>query len=336
MQVNDNYMRFTFLGTSAGSPTVDRNVTAMALALDESRDWYLVDCGEGTQQRLLKSHQRMKSRYTLSGLAGIFITHVHGDHIFGLPGLITSASMQGRKEPLTICAPEGVESFVRHSLKCAAVSNMPFDLNFIRSDEPDFHFQDQCFEVTSHELSHRVPSFAYRFQERPVIQSMDQGKLDVLGVPRGPLWGELQNGNSVTLSDGRVVHSQDVRLPPLPGRIAIIGGDNDQPDLLIDAMKEVDVLVHEATFTDPVLEKVGPQYMHSTARMVGEAAEKGGVSHVILTHISGRYRKKTSDFASSVEALRKEAESVFSGQVELAEDYGCWALDRERTLARME
>ncbi|KEQ19392.1 ribonuclease Z [Endozoicomonas numazuensis] len=323
-------MRFTFLGTSAGSPTVDRNVTAMALALDESRDWYLVDCGEGTQQRLLKS------RYTLSGLAGIFITHVHGDHIFGLPGLITSASMQGRKEPLMICAPEGVESFVRHSLKCAAVSNMPFELNFIRSDQPDFHFQDQRFEVTAHELSHRVPSFAYRFQEQPVIQSMDQEKLASMGVPRGPLWGELQNGNSVALSDGRIVHAQDVRLPPLSGRVAIIGGDNDQPDLLIEAMKGVDVLVHEATFTDPVLEKVGPQYMHSTARMVGEAAEQGGVNYVILTHISGRYRKNSSEFASSVEALRREAQSVFRGQVELAEDFGCWALDRERNLSRIE
>ncbi|WP_062266008.1 ribonuclease Z [Endozoicomonas arenosclerae] len=323
-------MRFTFLGTSAGSPTVDRNVTAMALALDESRDWYLVDCGEGTQQRLLKS------RYTLSGLSAIFITHIHGDHMFGLPGLLTSASMQGRKAPLTICAPEGVESFVRHALKCAAVSNMPYELNFVRSDEPDFHFQDQRFSVSSHALSHRVPSFAYRFQEKPVIQSMDQDKLEALDVPRGPLWGELQNGNSITLPGGRIVNPEDVRLPPLPGRVAIIGGDNDQPDLLIDAMKGVDVLVHEATFTDPVLEKVGPQYMHSTASMVGEAAEKGGVNHIILTHISGRYRKHSSDFASSVEALRSEAQSVFSGQVELAEDFGCWALDRERTLARID
>ncbi len=349
MQVNDNFMKFTFLGTSAGSPTADRNVTAMALALDESRDWYLVDCGEGTQQRLLakspqqmespqrmESHRGTRNRYTLSGLAGIFITHVHGDHIFGLPGLITSASMQGRKDPLTICAPEGVESFVRHSLKCAAVCNMPFELNFIRSDQADFHFQDQHFKVTSHELSHRVPSYAYRFAERPVTQSMDQDKLEALNVPRGPLWGELQSGNSVTLPDGSIVHPQDVRQPLRSGRVAIIGGDNDQPDLLIDAMKGVDVLVHEATFTEPVLEKVGPQYMHSTARMVGEAAEKGGVSHVILTHISGRYRKQSSDFALSVEALRSEAQSVFRGQVELAEDFGCWALDRDRKLTRME
>ncbi len=343
MQVNDDFMRFTFLGTSAGSPTADRNVTAMALALDESRDWYLVDCGEGTQQRLLtkgpqrtESLQRTKNRYTLSNLAGIFITHVHGDHIFGLPGLITSASMQGRRAPLTICAPEGVESFVRHSLKCAAVRNMPFELNFIRSDQSGFHFQDKNFKVTSHELSHRVPSYAYRFAEKPVIQSMDQDKLEALGVPRGALWGALQNGNSVTSPDGRVIHPRDVRQPPRSGRVAIIGGDNDQPDLLIDAMKGVDVLVHEATFTEPVLKKVGPQYMHSTARMVGEAAEKGGVSHIILTHISGRYRKHASHFASSVEALRSEAQSVFGGQIELAEDFACWALDRERKLTRME
>ena len=113
-------MRLTFLGTSAGAPTPERNVTALAVALDEHKEWYLVDCGEGTQQRL------MRSQYTLSGLKTVFITHVHGDHMFGLPGLITTASMQGRKKPLTICAPAGVESFVCHALECAAVSQLPF------------------------------------------------------------------------------------------------------------------------------------------------------------------------------------------------------------------
>ena len=153
-------MRFTFLGTAAGLPSRERNVTALILAKDDSRDWCLIDCGEGTQ------HQLLGSRYTLNHLQAIFITHVHGDHMFGLPGLITSASMQKRTAPLTICAPLGVESFVRHSLACAAVTHLPFELRFIASDQDDFCYTTNDFTVTSHPLSHRVPCFAYGFEEK--------------------------------------------------------------------------------------------------------------------------------------------------------------------------
>ena len=322
-------MRLTFLGTSAGSPTVERNVTALALALDESKNWYLVDCGEGTQHRLLRS------RYTLSGLKAVLITHVHGDHMFGLPGLISSASMQGRKDALTIIAPDGVESFVRHSLKCAAITQLPFDLNFIRSDQPDFQFKDDEFEVTAHELSHRVPCYAYRFQESPRKGRLNQQKLESLGVPKGPLWGELQAGNTITLAGGQEVSPEDARLPDEKGRVAIIGGDNDKPEILLDAMKGADVLVHEATFTDPVFQKVGPDYMHSTAKMVGLAAEQAGIASVILTHFSGRYRKSADNPQFTLAAVKAEAESVYKGQVELAEDFSCWELSQDRSLKRI-
>ncbi|MGI9275062.1 MAG: ribonuclease Z [Endozoicomonas sp.] len=322
-------MRLTFLGTSAGMPTTERNVTALALALDDSRDWYLVDCGEGTQQRLLRC------RYTLSGLKTIFITHVHGDHMFGLPGLITSASMQGRQEPLTICAPEGVESFVRHSLACAAVTELPFELEFRRTDMDGFQLDDDHVTVTSHALSHRVPSYGFRFTEKPGSRHLDTDKLEQLQVPKGPLWGELQHGNSVTLEDGSIIEPADVTLPAAVGRVVVVAGDNDQPELLHDAMQGANLLVHEATFTDEVYQKVGPKYMHSTARMVGEAAERAGIAHVILTHFSGRFRLSPHAGESSVEVLRREAQQFYSGNVELAEDYGCWELNRERQLRRV-
>ena len=324
----DKDMRLTFLGTAAGTPSVERSVTALAIALDDSKEWYLVDCGEGTQ------HQLLKCRYTLSGLSAIFITHIHGDHMFGLPGLICSASMQGRTDPLTIYAPEGVESFVRHSLESAAVSHLPFELMFERTDGPSFSFEDQNFSVTAHGLSHRVPSFAYRFSEVPRPGSLDQNKLEQIDVPKGPLWGELQAGNSIILECGRMVDPEEVKLPPEPSRIAVIGGDNDKPELLVDAMKGADVLVHEATFTDPVYQRVGPQYMHSTAKMVGEAAEKAGIGSVILTHISGRFRKKSNSFENDIEALRQETSDVYQGTVELAEDFGCWEVTREKKLLK--
>ncbi|MRI32570.1 ribonuclease Z [Endozoicomonas sp. OPT23] len=330
-------MRLTFLGTSAGTPTPERNVTALALALDDSKSWYLVDCGEGTQHRLLKS------RYTLSDLKAVFITHVHGDHMFGLPGLISTASMQGRKEPLLIAAPEGVESFVRHSLKCAAITQLPFELSFVSSDvssdassdSPGFYYKDDAFEVTAHELSHRVPSYAYRFEEAPRTGRLNQQKLETLGVPKGPLWGELQAGNTVVLDDGREVSPENARLPDEKGRVAIIGGDNDKPELLLEAMKGADVLVHEATFTDPVFQKVGPQYMHSTAKMVGEAAEQAGIASVILTHFSGRFRRDSKKPEFTLAALRAEAGAAYKGQVELAEDFSCWELNSKRELHRL-
>ncbi len=316
-------MRLTFLGTAAGLPSRHRNVTALILAKDDSKDWHLVDCGEGTQ------HQLLGSRYTLNHLETIFITHVHGDHMFGLPGLITSASMQGRTRPLLICAPEGVESFLRHSLKCAAVTNLPFDLVFKASDSPDFHHLAQDFTVTSHPLSHRVPCFAYAFDEHPEPAHLCPDKLAACNVPRGPLWGLLQHGQTVTLEDGTDITPEQVREQPAEGRFVIIGGDNDQPEILHDVMTRADLLVHEATFSSPVREKVGGQWMHSTPEQVGRAAEKAGVKHLVLTHFSNRYQRNPKPGQFGIAELKAEAEAVYSGTVTLAKDLTSWELGRD-------
>ncbi len=322
-------MRLTFLGTSAGMPTTERNVTALALALDDSRSWYLIDCGEGTQQRLLSC------RYTLSQLKTILITHVHGDHIFGLPGLLTSASMQGRSEPLVICGPDGVESFVRHALACADVKELPFELQFMRSDSADFIYQDESFVISAHGLSHRVPSFAYRFSEIVTASRLDKDKLADLGVPRGPLWGQLQKGETVTLDNGRRVSPKQVMAAAPKSRTVIIGGDNDQPSLLADVLKEADLMVHEATFTDEAFQKVGPVWMHSTAKKVAEAAANANLPNLILTHFSGRYRLSPVAGEKSVEVLRNEAQQYYRGRVELAEDFAVWQLSRENELIQL-
>ena len=323
-------MKLTFLGTSAGLPTLDRNVTALALAMDDSREWYLVDCGEGTQ------HQLLRCRYTLTRLQAIFITHIHGDHMFGLPGLLTTASMQGRTKPLVICAPSGVEDFVRHALACADVKNLPFSLNFIASDQSEFQWSDDTVSVTAHELSHRVPSFAYRFQEQPGPIQLNSDKLLQLQVPRGPLWGLLQKGASVELPDGRRIEPLQVQLLPKPGRVIVIGGDNDQPELLNTALNGADLFVHEATFTENVLSKIGPDYMHSTAKRVAIAAFNAETPHIILTHFSGRYQKDSRAGDNCVEVLRQEAREHYTGTIELAEDLGCWHLNKNKSLIRQQ
>lgn len=320
-------MRLTFLGTSAGSPTPYRNVTGLALADDDSRDWYLFDCGEGTQ------HQLLHSRYSAARLRAIFITHVHGDHCYGLPGLIASANMNGRKAPLTVCAPDGIEQFVRAAFTHTDIRELRFPLEFVRSDTADFHWRDGSIDVRALPLSHRVPCFAYQVSEVPPFHLNEQ-TLDQLGVPRGPDWNRLQQGENIALADGTEVLADQVRQPAWPARRIIIGGDNDQPELLASALETSDLLVHEATFTEDVLAKVGPQYMHSTAAMVARTAQQAGLANLILTHFSQRYRlgDPLNENQRSIDDLRNEAAAIFSGQIHMAKDFDCLQLTRDRRL----
>ncbi|WP_461535551.1 MBL fold metallo-hydrolase [Spongorhabdus nitratireducens] len=311
-------IRVTFLGTSAGLPTIQRNVTSLALAKGDSRDWYMVDCGEATQ------HQLLKTRYCTSRLQMIFITHMHGDHIYGLPGLLASASMAGRTQPLTLCGPEGLEAYVVASLLGGDINELPFKLIFKRNDTSEFTFRDDDFVITAHELSHRVPSFAAQFREINHSSKLDTSKLQALGVPRGPLWGRLQQAESVTLDDGCTVSPQQVMQPPEKECIAIIGGDNDRPELLAEAMRDADLLVHEASFSKALRERIGPEYMHSTPEQVGIAAAEAGVGNLILTHFSGRYQKNPKQGEEGIETLRQEAANVYSGPIAMAEDFSCW------------
>ncbi|MBN51441.1 MAG: ribonuclease [Spongiibacteraceae bacterium] len=318
-------MHMTFLGTSAGVPTRQRNVSGLALGVDHHRDWYLVDAGEGTQ------HQLLRSGHSLARLRAIFISHVHGDHCYGLPGIIASANMSGRKTPLTICAPDGIEQYVNAVRKYTDLHTLRYPLHFVRSDhcaaEQALVYQDENVSVSAHALSHRVPSFAYRFEELPA-SALDHSKLEALAVPRGPLWGQLQQGQVVTLADGRKINPQQVIQPAWKARRVIVGGDNDQPELLLNALKNVNLLIHEATFTDDILQHVGPQYMHSTASMVAKIAERAGTPYLALTHFSQRYRNCGRDDKRQVEELRREAAQHFNGSIILAKDFDRYEIDR--------
>jgi len=320
-------MRFTFLGTSAGVPTRDRNVTGLAVSAGHPRDWYLVDCGEGTQHRL------QHTRYTAARLRTIFITHVHGDHCYGLPGLIASSQVGGRKEPLTVCAPFGIQEMFEAVCKYTDM-RLLYPVRFIRSDVPDFVYEDDDVRVDAIGLSHRVPSFAYRFTERIRERHLDQKRLAELGIARGPLWGELQHGRSVTLPDGRTVSPDQVAQPDPPPRRIVVGGDNDRPELLQPLLDQCDALIHEATYTEDVLARVGPQYQHSTAAMVARAAAHAGLPHLFLTHFSQRYRASATAGEHSIQDLIDEARALFDGELHMARDLDSYEITRERNLIK--
>ena len=321
-------MRFTFLGTSAGMPTRDRNVTGLALSAGHPRDWYLVDCGEGTQHRL---HH---TRHTPARLRAIFITHVHGDHCYGLPGLIASSQMGGRKEPLTVCAPAGIQEMFEAVCRYTDM-RLLYPVNFIRSDVADFLYEDIDVRVDAIALSHRVPSFAFRFTEKIRERHLDTTRLTALGVPRGPLWGDLQHGRSVMLPDGQIITPDQVTQPsPQPLRI-VVGGDNDRPELLEPLLEHCDVLIHEATYTEDVLARVGPQYQHSTAAMVARTAQNKSLPHLFLTHVSQRYRNSAQAGEHSIQNLVDEAQAIYRGELHMARDLDSYELNRERQLIKL-
>ncbi len=318
-------MEFTFLGTSAGTPTRSRNVTALALSRSGHKPWYLVDCGEATQ------HQLLRTRYSVMQLRAIFITHIHGDHTFGLPGLLTSASMLGRDEPLDIIAPVQTQHFINAALE-SSDSSLSYDLNFINSEAPGFYWQDQHFGVTNVALSHRVPCRAYVFTDRNLERQLLQHKLKANGIESGPSWGELQKGNDVTLEGGRILRSDDYTHIPRTARRLIVAGDNDDPTLLSEACNGSHVLVHEATYTQSVAERVGPWPQHSSAEQVARFAQQARLPNLVLTHFSSRYHSAPGG-TPNINQLAAEAMQHYRGQLFLARDLDTYRLEKDLSLA---
>lgn len=326
-------MEFQFLGTSSGTPSRVRNVSALALrslgGSRAARHWSLVDCGEGTQHRILRT------AWSLHELRAIFITHMHGDHCYGLPGLLASAGMLNRTAPLTLVGPAALRPFLE-GVKATTELGLPFPVAYVdvarlvEADALAEVFPDLVVRATP--LSHRIPSWAYAFTEREVERKLDTAKLEAGGVARGIAWGELQHGRQVLLDDGRVLDPRDWLLPGRKPRKIIVGGDNDRPDLLVGEARDADVLIHEATYTEAVLQKVGPAPQHSSARMTALAAAQARVPNLVLTHFSPRYQQNAKG-ALTMADLEQEAREVYAGRLFLASDFDRYVLDREGRLA---
>ena len=308
-----------FLGTSAGIPSKSRNVTGLVLRLLPLKHQILVDCGEASQ------HQLMRSSFSVTRIRHIFITHMHGDHTLGLPGLLASRSLLGSKKPVDITGPVGIKKFVLDSLK-ATFCNLDFDLSFHEIQEGEqLASEIPGFKVSSIRLEHNIPSYAYRFEQARPHRTFLVEKAKKLGIPAGPFYKELQLGNQITLEDGRSYHGEDFLTEPKKPLILIVGGDNVDPDLISPFLKQADVFVHEATYTQADFEKLPRKLLHSTVEQVAKVAQKSGVKNLVLTHFSPRYHDPSQDAFGPMRSLAQEH---YSGKLFIAEDLAKFELGK--------
>lgn len=291
-------MELQFLGTGAGVPAKHRNVTSIALKLlDERNEVWLFDCGEGTQMQILRTSIRPRK------IEKIFITHLHGDHIFGLPGLLSSRSFQGGDTPLEIYGPKGIETFIKTSL-AVSQTRLGYPLKFVELTEDQPIFEDQQFSVYTRKLDHGIDSFGYRVVEHDHKGELQVDKLKELAIPAGPIYGKLKKGETVTLDDGRTINGKAFVGPDKKGRIVTILGDTRKTGNSVLLAQNSDVLVHESTFNKNE-EKMARNYYHSTTHQAAEIAKEAKTKKLLLTHISARYLGK-----AALE-LENEAKEIF-------------------------
>ena len=295
-------MELTFLGTGAGRPMKERNVTAIALQLPPVQgSFWLFDCGEGTQ------HQLMQTPLKLSRLERIFITHLHGDHTFGLPGLLSSRAFAGGTEPVWLYGPPGIRELVACSLTLTE-TNLGYDLHIQEVERPGIAIDDHYCTVEAAELEHRIACYGYRLSEKPLPGKLDAAKLESLGFRPGPAYGRLKQGHDVELDDGRVIRAEDVTGPVQRGRIITILGDTAPCDNAVRLARDADVLVHEATFGAELADKA-IEYGHSTTLHAAETAKKAGARRLVLTPFSTRYTKEDAA------RLEQEAQAEFPSAI---------------------
>lgn len=306
-------MELLFLGTGAGVPAKERNVSSVALQLlDERGATWLFDCGEATQHQIL--HTAIRPRR----IEHIFITHLHGDHLFGLPGLLSSRSFQSGETPLTVFGPKGIRAFVETALSLSG-TRLRYELNIAEIEEGVI-FDDETFQVIAKRLDHGMPSYGFRVVEKDLPGPLLVDRLKALGVRPGPIYQKIKQGKTVVLDDGTVLDGREFVGPPQKGRIVAVLGDTRFCEAAIELARDADVVVHEATFA-AAEQRLAHDYFHSTTADAAEVARRAGAKRLILTHISSRYQ------GEAALKLLDEARRVFPN-TELAADFASFSIPR--------
>lgn len=299
-------MEILFLGTGAGIPAKLRNVTSIALKLLEERGAiWLFDAGEATQHQIL--HTNIKPRR----IEKIFITHLHGDHIYGLPGLLSSRSFQGGDSQVTVYGPKGIREFIKVSLSVSQTF-LKYPLNIVEVEEGSI-FEDSEWVVEARLLEHGIPSYGYRIIEKDKPGMLLADKLIEAGIKPGPIYKRIKNGETIQLEDGRKLDSNEFLGRSKKGRIIAILGDTRYCENAVNLAENADLLIHEATFSKGE-EQLAFEYFHSTTQQAAEIARKAKVKQLYMTHISARYdRGAWGD-------LVNEAREIFPN-TEISEDF---------------
>lgn len=267
-----------FLGTGGSWPTVKRNVTS--IALKRAGEIILFDCGEGTQR------QFQKSKLSYMQISKIFITHFHGDHFLGIPGLVQTMQLNDREKPLYIYGPKGIVELVKQLLSLGYF-RPNYKIVAHEIDEKDvIDFEE--YTIKSMRVKHGIPALAYCFEEKQRPGMFNKPKALELGIPEGPLFSKLQQGKKIKLENGKTITPDMVLGPPRRGRKIVFSGDTVPVEKMIEFSKDADVLIHEGTF-DSSLEELSSEYGHTTSTQAAEIAGKANVEKLCLTHISPRY-----------------------------------------------
>ena len=282
------------LGTSASRPTVERNVSS--LAIQREGETFMFDCGEGTQRQMM--------RYGVSfALEDIFFTHMHADHLLGVVGLIRTMALQGRTEPLRLWGPRGSARVLRRA-ESLGFERASFPVEVLEL-EAGQRVERKDFAIVGFAVDHRgSASLGYALVESERKGRFNPDRARELGIPEGPLWGQIHRGIAVTLDDGRVIEPSELVGPKRSGRKVVVTGDTRPCEATIEASRDADLLIHEATFGDEEAPRA-IETGHSTAREAAQVAREAGVRRLLLTHFSARYSRDAVE-------LEREAKTLFA------------------------
>jgi len=295
-------LHVVFLGTAASIPTLARALPSVVVK--RKNEVLMFDCGEGVQRQMIRAsvgfHRKMK----------VFITHMHGDHVLGLPGLLQTMSLLDRQQKLDVYGPVGIKAFI-DAIRDTVQFVLTFPIEIHEIKEESVICEEKEYEVKAARTDHVVPNLAYALIEKSRPGRFNPRKAESLGVPEGPLWSRLQSGEKVKTPTGHVVKPEQVVGPPRPGRKIVYSGDTRPIDSLVRLAEDAHLLIHETTFDDELLDKA-VEDGHSTPSQAAKTAKKAKVKRLVLTHLSSRYK--------NTQSLLEQAKKIFSN-VDVAEDF---------------
>jgi len=295
-------MKIIFLGTAGSIPTLSRGLSA--IVLKRKNEQIMFDCGEGTQRQILKTktgfHKKMK----------ILISHLHGDHVLGLPGLLQTMALMNRQKKIEIYGPVGIKQFIECSKEILKFG-LTFPVDLVEIVNSGIVCDEKEYYIEAIKSSHSETSLSYGFVEKPRPGKFFPEKARKMEVPESKFWSKLQKGKDIELPDGRIVQSANVTGPLRKGRKIIYSGDTRPFKNFEKFACDADLIIHESTFDDSLIEKALIDG-HSTPSQAAEEAKKSKAKKLILTHISARYPDSN--------ILYKQAQKIFKNTI-IAEDF---------------